>query len=47
MHLKPIPTLLLGLVFSGAAQAAAPITFNKLWTAPAAVTGFTNESAAL
>lgn len=43
MHLKPIPALLLGLVFSGAAQAAAPVTFNKLWTAPAAVAGFTSE----
>ena len=46
MHLKPIPALLLGLVFSGAAQAAAPVTFNKLWTAPAAVAGFTSEIAA-
>ncbi|OGU24323.1 MAG: hypothetical protein A2580_06635 [Hydrogenophilales bacterium RIFOXYD1_FULL_62_11] len=43
MHLKPIPALLLGLVLSGAAQAAAPVTFNKLWTAPAAVAGFTSE----
>ena len=43
MQLKPIPALLLGLVFSGAAQAAAPVTFNKLWTTPAAVTGFTSE----
>ncbi|OYY58500.1 MAG: PEP-CTERM sorting domain-containing protein [Hydrogenophilales bacterium 28-61-11] len=43
MQLKPIPALLLGLVFSGAAQAAAPVSFNKLWTAPAAVAGFTSE----
>ncbi|OYW36866.1 MAG: PEP-CTERM sorting domain-containing protein [Hydrogenophilales bacterium 12-61-10] len=43
MQLKPIPALLLGLVFSGAAQAAAPVTFNKLWTTPAAVAGFTSE----
>ena len=43
MHLKPIPALLLGLVFSGAAQAAAPITFNKLWTTPGASAGFLAE----
>jgi DNA-binding beta-propeller fold protein YncE len=43
MILKPIPALLLGLVFSGVAQAAAPVTSNKLWTAPASVAGFTSE----
>ena len=43
MHLKPIPALLLGLIFSGAAQAAAPITFNKLWTTPGASAGFLAE----
>jgi DNA-binding beta-propeller fold protein YncE len=43
MHLKPIPALLLGLVFSGAAQAAEPITFNKLWTTPSVSAGFLAE----
>lgn len=43
MHLKPIPALLLGLVFSSGAQAAAPITFNKLWTSPSASAGFLAE----
>ncbi|MBT9538319.1 choice-of-anchor I family protein [Thiobacillus sp.] len=43
MTLKPIPALLLGLVFSGVAQAAAPVTFNKLWTTPGASAGFLAE----
>ena len=43
MTLKPIPALLLGLVFSGIAQAAAPVTFNKLWTTPGASAGFLAE----
>ena len=43
MTLKPIPALLLGLVFSGVAQASAPVTFNKLWTAPSASAGFLAE----
>ena len=43
MTLKPIPALLLGLVFSGAAQAAAPVTFDKLWTTPSTASGFFAE----
>ncbi|WP_310448174.1 choice-of-anchor I family protein [Thiobacillus sp.] len=43
MTLKPIPALLLGLVFSGVAQAAAPVTFNKLWTTPGVSAGFLAE----
>ncbi|MDP2031644.1 MAG: choice-of-anchor I family protein [Thiobacillus sp.] len=43
MHLKPIPALLLGLVFSSAAQAASPLTFNKLWTSNNLSAGFLAE----
>jgi DNA-binding beta-propeller fold protein YncE len=43
MRLKPLPALLLGLVFSGAANAAAPIAFDKLWTTTSASTGFLAE----
>ncbi len=48
MRIKPIPALLLGLAFSGTAQASAALptaslTFNKLWTAESATTDFLSE----
>jgi DNA-binding beta-propeller fold protein YncE len=43
MHIKPIPALLLGLAVSGAAQAAAPLSFSKVWTYASPEVGFTAE----
>lgn len=43
MHIKPIPALLLGLAFSGAAQAAAPLSFSKVWTYASPAAGFSAE----
>lgn len=43
MHIKPIPALLLGLAFSGAAQAAAPLSFSKVWTYASPEAGFAAE----
>lgn len=43
MHIKPIPALLLGLAFSGAAQAAGPLSFSKVWTYASQEAGFAAE----
>lgn len=43
MHLKPIPALLLGLVFSSAAQAASPLSFTRLWTTSSLSASFLAE----
>lgn len=43
MRIKPIPALLLSLAVSGTAQAAAPLTFNKLWTYASPAAGFLAE----
>lgn len=43
MLIKPIPALLLSLAVSGTAQAAAPLTFNKLWTYASPAAGFLAE----
>jgi DNA-binding beta-propeller fold protein YncE len=43
MRIKPLSALLLGLAFSGTAQAAAPLSFSKVWTYASPAPGFSAE----